>query len=398
MISLKRKQWIDYYIGSLVIFVLKPLVIFLGKILKRDHSLIPKKNILIIKMLGGGSLIIALPALLGLRQKYPSHHISILTTPAVRQFAASINIFDEIIVIEDSSAFKLVFSSFKALIKTFGVDTVLDFEVYSRLSAVFSVLTCARNRLGFFLESTFLRENIYTHLLFFNRYASVYLFYDEIVGLMDANIASIESCRTHVLKNILISNKVFCSPPRHTLIIGHACSELSLERMLKPSEWKRVLKKMLLSNTDVYFLGAKKDFELGEQIIDKCSPDHPNVVFLNLCGKTTLIQSLSLMAGAQEFIGIDSALLHYARLFGLKCTSFWGPTDPIIFLRSPNQDKEKIFYHKVSCSPCVHITEKPPCGGKNICIKKIFDKDKIQVSQSWPIFFNKIQDDIFMEK
>jgi hypothetical protein len=37
---------------------------------------------------------------------------------------------------------------------------------------------------------------------------------------------------------------------------------------------------------------------------------------------------------------------------------------------------ERVHYHKVPCSPCIHVAEDPPCHGKNICIQGLFDNNK----------------------
>ncbi len=86
-----------------------------------------------------------------------------------------------------------------------------------------------------------------------------------------------------------------------------------------------------------------------------------------------LIESLALLRSADEFWGIDSALLHYARLFGVVSLSLWGPTDPDTRLKPCPGLKETIRYQKIACSPCVHMAENPPCRGNNICIQALFD-------------------------
>lgn len=49
---LKDKQRLDYTLGGVGIFVLKPLAVLLGNLLRRDHSLIVKDHVAVIKMLG----------------------------------------------------------------------------------------------------------------------------------------------------------------------------------------------------------------------------------------------------------------------------------------------------------------------------------------------------------
>jgi hypothetical protein len=68
--NLYIKKVIDLYLGDLLILILRPLTIVLGRILKRNHSAEPKGDITVIKMLGGGSLVIASASLLAIKKTY----------------------------------------------------------------------------------------------------------------------------------------------------------------------------------------------------------------------------------------------------------------------------------------------------------------------------------------
>jgi ADP-heptose:LPS heptosyltransferase len=85
-----------------------------------------------------------------------------------------------------------------------------------------------------------------------------------------------------------------------------------------------------------------------------------------------LAESLSELARASEFWGVDSALLHYARILGVRSLSYWGPTDPRTRLKPVAGLEEEIEYRKIPCSPCIHLAEEAPCGGNNLCIKNLF--------------------------
>ena len=93
-------------------------------------------------------------------------------------------------------------------------------------------------------------------------------------------------------------------------------------------------------------------------------------------------QSVGTIAESYEFWGIDSGLLHLARIAGLRCVSFWGPTDPATRLRDTWGIEESIHYRKIACSPCVHTTQEPPCRGDNRCIQGLFDEGAA-VSRGW---------------
>jgi ADP-heptose:LPS heptosyltransferase len=95
----------------------------------------------------------------------------------------------------------------------------------------------------------------------------------------------------------------------------------------------------------------------------------------NRCGDTSLADALRLLAGCDEFWGIESSLLHYARLFGLRCKAYFGPTHPMR-LRPVEGLVEEIYYRKTVCSPCIHLVSTPPCHGDNLCMQWLFEPPK----------------------
>ena len=372
--EIKTIRTIDYYLGNFLIVILKPVVILFGILLRRDHSLELKKSITILKLLGGGSLVIAFPALLGLRKKRPDLLINLVTMEGITPFARSLNIFDNIIEIDASGLFKFFRSSLRACITIFRNDTIIDLEVYSRLSTVFSALSCARNRIGFYLEEAFWRRRLHTHLIYFNRFSGSYYFYDKIFQLFSVSPCSAVDCKEHLSRFLPETERT----GKYRICIGHACSGLSLERMLDAGQWEKVFLSRVDRSleTEVIFLGTKRDSGLASEITERLSPDFINIKFINLCGRTDLNKSLSILSSSNEFWGIDSSLLHYARLFKMKSVSYWGPTDPGTLLREIPGLEEEINYCRIPCSPCIHVTETPPCMGDNICIQNLFNEKK----------------------
>lgn len=372
--NIQRKKIIDYYFGGALLAVLRPLIYLIGRMGSRSHDNAIQGDICLIKMLGGGSLVIALPALLGIRRRYPGVRIRLITTEAVKPFAESMGgIFDEILVIDDSSIVKILTTTIHAVVRAFGTDTIIDLEVYSRLTTVLSVLTCARNRIGFYLEAAFRRRNLLTHLIFFNRFSGAYFFYEEVARLIDATPASFGESQQY-MRQLTGLEPLPPSVQEGAIVVGHGCSGLGPERMLNAEQWSMVFLKKVdpLSKSHVYFLGASGDAALADQIIAKISRTHRWLTIHNLCGQLSLNESIRVIASSHVFLGIDSALLHYARLFGVKTISFWGPTDPGTGLRKIKMLDEEIFYRKIPCSPCIHIAKNPPCNGRAECLRKLF--------------------------
>ncbi len=374
--KLSTQQSLDYWIGGAGIFILSPYAKMLGHLLQRDHSLIVKDRLAVIKMLGGGSLVIALPALLGFRRQYPDVRLTLVTLNSIKPFAEAISIFDEIIIVDDRSIPSLVVSGVRLFRKLFMVDTIVDFEVYSRLTTVLSTLLCARNRLGFYLENTTWRRCLVTHLFFFNRYAGSFHFYDSTLAALGAKAATVSECGFHVARaNGIEANphpvgvRVTVEQAASRICIAPGSSEFGKERRLSGAQWAKVLPRLVGEATEIVILGGGADAATAEDLMRHCETVLPGVSWANACDGRPLRESLALLAGCSRLLAIDSALLHFGRIFGIPTFSFWGPTDPMSRIKDVPGLGEAIWYEKLVCSPCVHVAESPPCAGRNVCIE-----------------------------
>ncbi len=386
--ELQTKKTVDLMLGTVMLGALRLPVTILGSVLSRDHGTGVRGDILCIKMQGGGSLVIALPALLGMRRRYPDSRLCLLTSQSVRPFAEALGVFDEIICLNDRSVPDLFASALGCLPRCFSFDTVVDLEVYSRMTTVFSTITTARNRIGFFLENTFWRRGFHTHLVFLNRYSGIYHFYDEVAQLLGAQPLTPEECSRHLHRML---PPVSATRGGRRICIGHACSEMGRERMLSPRQWVEVFRSKGFEATEFLFLGSKADLPGAQAIIDLLGQELPGISLQNLCGELSLLESISRLSSSDEFWGIDSALLHFARLLTPASLSFWGPTSPDTRLRNVEGHASEIYYNKVPCSPCIHVAEEPPCKGRNICIDSLLrdagtpgDTETLKVEARFP--------------
>ena len=387
MKSVRAKQWVDDKIGSLLIACLKPLALALGFLLRRDHALEVQGDIVVIKLLGGGSLVLAMPALLGLRQAHPSRRLKLVCTRGTRAFAQTLGVFDDYIVVEDDGVGSLLVSGLRALRECWRIDTVIDLEVHSRLSTVFGCLTCARNRIGFYLDTAFWRRGVATHLFFYNRASASHVHYEQIARALGAEIAPIGEVMAAYRRANELPEQRRPQDPATRIGLGCFCSDLSVERMLTAAEWGRILAARLgEGKVTLHLFGGKADRPAAERFIAELSKALPNADFVNECGAHDLTGSLRLLDRMDRFYSIDSGLLHIARLIGVETVSFWGPTDPqTLLLPLPVGSRDEVQYSRLSCSPCVHLTEVPPCGGHNICMQAHLEPSLAEEPPIWII-------------
>jgi ADP-heptose:LPS heptosyltransferase len=367
--TIADKQRVDRILGPWLVVLLRPLAQLAGKLLGRDHSSAPRGEIVFIKLLGGGSLLIALPALLGVRRRYPNLSLTLVCGSPVAPFARLIGIFDRMEVMNDRrGAFALLASTARILygLALRRVDTIVDLEVYSQLTTVFSLLTLARNRIGFYVASTYWRRNVLTHLVFFNRARGVFHFYAATAQLLGAQPAPRDEVRQHLLERIGRAQAA-----RNYVAVGGGCSDFASVRLLPVPEWREFARthQHEISASHWIFLGAASDAQTSEEIAAAVRESVPNFSYENKCGELSLEESFVFIAGARQFIGIDSSLLHAARALAVPTLSFFGPTDPATLLEPINSSVDLVYYRPPICSPCLHVTQTPPCKGLNVCME-----------------------------
>ena len=304
--SLANVVVLDRYLGGIGLLVLKPIVILLGRIMRRDHSLQPQGDILIIKLLGAGSLFIALPNLLGLRRTHSDRKIHLLTTPAVAKFARSLRIFDDIHLIDHAGGIRLAGSVWRVVYRLRSIDTVIDLEAHSRAATLLALFLRARNRLAFFVEEIFWKRRIATHLVFLSRSAAIYEFYDQIFALLGVSPVSMVDVRCHLLADCAAITRKQRQRPH--ICIGHASSDLAKERELTPTGWVHVLSAEFspLGSCTFEILGGERDVRSGEELACALRSAFPRAIVLNSCKNDIPEELFALVDGADEFWGVDS--------------------------------------------------------------------------------------------
>ena len=361
--TLHTKRRVDYWVGGLLLLLLFPLVRGLGHLLRRDHSLTQRRGCAVIKLVGAGSLFLALPSLQAIRKEFPQGRFFLVGTKSVAGFAQSCDWFDACWTIDDSSLRALIVSSVRVLWNVARhTDHLIDLEVHSRLTTVFGLLSMVRNRIGFVDEIVFWRRGFYTHTTWFNTHGPSYAFYDLLSQWFGIQHVAVSRFHADFRRQVEAAALPAGLNLRGRYVaIGHGCSELAQERQLTPPEWVRVLRPVAMLGCTPVFLGGAADAALAGDVIALLGSG------INLCGKLSLMQSANAIAGAISFYGIDSMLLHLARALGTDTTSFWGPTDPATRLR-PVAVKERVAFARLPCSPCTHVNEAPPCHGRRYCM------------------------------
>jgi ADP-heptose:LPS heptosyltransferase len=363
--NLLLKQWIDGTIGRGLAAVNVVLVRGIGIILKRDHSLKEApESILVIKMLGLGSILMAMDSLYALRLKYPNAKIILMTGKGVAPGIEPLNFFDEIWEHNDKSFFTLIISGFQLLFKSWKLKKlwVVDLEVYSVLTTLFSAWTMAQNRFGFQLNKVHFRNYLNTHNSYFNQFATVTENYEALVQQMNVKQALPFIIRLQEPKQIV--NKQY-------IAINNTCSDLGGNlRKIESNLLNEIIEQILQnSNLNIALTGAPSDYKENEKFIEQFG-FKSNERVKNIAGKLNFKEYYSfLQFECKAMISIDSAPLHMAMRLGLSTFSLWGPINPMQRFKFESQEKHSFHFLQKTCSPCIHLSDIVPCGGNNHCMK-----------------------------
>jgi ADP-heptose:LPS heptosyltransferase len=105
---------------------------------------------------------------------------------------------------------------------------------------------------------------------------------------------------------------------------------------------------------------------------------------VNLQGKTSLKESMSVLKGAKLCVGNDSGMNHIAEAYGVPCLTLFGPTDPR-FGFAPHGANSTYISKELYCKPC-STTGKTPCYRE-----RLFCMEDISVSEVYEQLFQMLR-------
>lgn len=107
-----------------------------------------------------------------------------------------------------------------------------------------------------------------------------------------------------------------------------------------------VAEKMLQQGWQVCLLGSGKDEAVCKNISSQVNDER----LLDLSGKTSLEEAMSLMSLANRVVSNDSGLMHLAAAVGSHVIALYGSSDPNF--TPPLSEKADILHLGIECSPC----------------------------------------------
>lgn len=387
---------IDYWVGVPVCFLLtlwdrfKKLFLFFFHGNTKAET--PSNNILFIKLSELGSIILADACIQDVTKQHPKSTCYFLTFKKNKEIFYFLNTVDpaNVFCIRKNSVFLFVVDVFKCLleIRKLKLSLCVDLEFFSRFSAIFTYLSGATKRVGFYryqMEGLY-RGELLTHKVEYNphqhisssyrslAYASIEDIHDQphldkVINLEGYSLPTInipQSFRERLFGILRQKNSSLISGSIIYLISpGDGVSLLAREWAV--SCWVDLIKKLLKQNNVFIVLVGENSAKKKTGYILQSVGDSRCV---DLSGELCLGELFSLFVESYMLVCNDSGIAHLASLTNTSTIVIFGPETPAIY--RPLGSKNIVLYKGLSCSPCVSaFTHKRTSCQDNQCLKLI---------------------------
>jgi len=384
--NIKFQRAVDRYAGVPICALLS----LVNRVVSNEPDGTPPKNILVILLSEMGSLVLAHPMFMRLKQQYPEAQIRVLMFAKNREVLDLLDVIprENVLTLDDGSLKGLVGDSLKVirLMHKLKIDAVIDCELFARISSIFSYLSGASLRVGFhrhtqegLYRGSFINRpvlyNPYRHLTqqFLTLASALESTTDPVAKLFPAPYTGktpvLEFSREELAETYRELHNFFPAIKEKKLVLIYPSGGILPIRAWPLKSYFQLSKALLDEGYAVGVIGLKGDREIAQSVVDHCK----NPVCVNLAGYTRSVRHLlAVFHRAELLVTNDGGPGQFAALTPqLPAIIFFGPETPVLY-RSLG-DNAWCFHRQLPCSPCLtaynHRTS--PCDGDNQCLKQI---------------------------
>lgn len=129
----------------------------------------------------------------------------------------------------------------------------------------------------------------------------------------------------------------------------------------------RLIEKIVIElNAKVILLGDASERPIADSIksLTKSS-------FIDLVGKTDLMQLIALVSNCRILVTNDGGPMHIAVAVGTKSVSIFGPVDELVYGPYPESNEHIVIKSNIQCRPCYREFKLPVCKINKACLSSI---------------------------
>lgn len=393
--SNKLIHTLEKYFGFLICFLLDIWHVIFSDLFRAKKNRETKK-VVFVKFIEQGALVLHRTAFEKATKIYGKENVYLCTFSSNSELAHALDVFYEknIIHVRETSILSFIGSFSRALltIRRLKIDSIIDLEFFSRATAIFCYLSGCVNRVGYhrFGGSETYRGNLFTHKLNYSPYEHVS---ETSIMLLNALSYHPSVLPSFTVKRIHAEPQFMYVP--NTDRLSHWKNTLFTEKgvlwiILNPnfndplplrqwnqdnySEFIHGLRKWFPQSRFI-FTGRDDEFAKTQSFIEMNNLSGT----VNLCGKTSIHDLLTIYNLAHLMVASDSGPGHFASLTPIHSIVLFGPETPQLY--GPKGRNTHVMYKGISCSPCFNVFNNRTSDCKNnLCLKSIRPAEVVDLS------------------
>ncbi len=367
--KIKIVRFIDYWLGIPLCFLFSVISKAKNFLFHKVRPISCPRKILFIEFSEMGSSILAYSAMVKAKKLYPKAELYFLI------FQENKEVLDFIDVIPSQNIITIRFNPFtfflgdmiKSIhhIRKNNIDTVIDLELFTRFSAIFTYLTGAVTRVGFYrftLEGLY-RGDLHTHKVKYNPYFHIRENFIALVDALEEDKDKVPLVKKEINTDLSCLPKVKIEDKDKRKVkdrIAELCCGINLKDKdivtvrfdfsdrvslrMWPKENYLKLARRLLDDQRLIVVFVGKD----KEEVDSSYQDER---LINLTGETTVKELVTIFSFSKLVVGHDGGIIHLASLVDTHVVALYGPETPSLY--GLINKRNSIIYKKFHCSPCV---------------------------------------------
>lgn len=376
---------LDYWLGIPLTFVASIVVKIQDTWRSVQKQQAPAlQRILFVELSEMGSTIIADPAMRRAKENLNAELFFVIFA----KNRPSLELLDtvpreNVFTLREDSLFTLLWDSLRYLVwcRKNQIDTVIDLELFSRVSALLTGLSGAWRRVGFhsFHNEGLWRGFMLTHKVAYNAHQHVAKNFIALIYSLETDEAEVPFAKTIIsdddiklaqvsfdeaTQDALRARIAPLSPNgsiegKRLVLINPNASELLPQRRWAKERYAALMRALLAEFDDILILitGAPAEKEEAELLKIQCESDR----VINFAGAVKFAELPVLYTISTLMVTNDSGPGHFSAITSLKTFVLFGPETPALYGSLGNSTP---IWAGLACAPCVSVANhrKTPCN------------------------------------
>jgi len=363
------------------------------------HKTVAPRRILIVLLSEMGSLVLAQPMFAELKRRYPDAELHMLMFAKNREVLDLLGVMpkEHVITLNDKALGSFAADSLNALrrMRALDFDVVIDCELFSRVSSIFSYLSGAKVHIGFHphTQEGLYRGSFMNRPVLYNPYRHLSQQFLTMVDAIEADGRPLAKGALHevgappplqfaegeVAREIAQLETDFPVLRGKKLVLVYPDGGILPIRAWPPEYYEQLCDALLRDGYALALIGLPEAKPLAQRIVAHCRHE----LCIDLTGYTRSVRHLlALFQRAALLVTNDGGPGQFAALTALPTLVFFGPETPALY--SPLAPNIHCLYTGLSCSPCLtaYNHRNSPCDGNNQCLKLITPEQVLEQARA----------------